>query len=135
MSGFPPTDDTEAPQPFSWARLSPLEAAMLRVILPHRRSAPVPVPRAAELAGTTEREAQEVVKRLIEDHGIPIGSSSSSRAPGWYLCADADELALNHEALRGRALSILKRAKAFDPARNALLGELFAGQERLVPRG
>jgi len=114
---------------FRWDKLSAHEAAVLRIISAHRGVATaMSVGEVARAANLHSRVAQDVVKGLIEVHGVPVGTSSSSTRPGWYLCATAEELSQNREALRHRALSVLRRAKAFDPRRIVRLAELYCGQ-------
>lgn len=100
----------------------------MRVLLAHKgRENAIAVPKAAEAAGLAMRHAQDVVKALIEEHGVPVGSSYEKPA-GWYLVATDAEREENRTALRSRALSILRRAKAFDPRANLRLAEIFQGQ-------
>lgn len=114
---------------FSWSNLSPTQALLLRIIANHSGAEhAIPVPEVARQADLPMRIAQEMVKDLVEVHGIPIGSSFSSTRPGWYICANEDERAMNRASLRYRALSILRRSRAFDPRRKPHLAELFQGQ-------
>lgn len=121
-----------APTPFRWDALSKDERDVLRVLVKHRGKAnAVTVPAVADAVGLNCRRTQKVVKALLEVHGIPMGTSYSHEAPGWYVCETEDERKENRQALRGRALSILQRAKAFDPRWKTHLAELFQGQEPL----
>lgn len=121
-----------APTPFRWDVLSKEERDVLRVLVQHRGKAnAITVPRVADLVGLTCRRTQKVVKALLEVHKVPLGTSYSSEAPGWYVCDTDDERQENRKALRSRALSILQRAKAFDPRWNHRLAELFQGQQAL----
>lgn len=116
--------------PIRWDALSEEARVVLRELVDHRgRAEAVPVPEIADITGLSPRRCQQVVKSLIEDHGIPIGSSSSAGRPGWYLCDTADELAANREALIRRAKSILVRARAFRPSKSALTRQLVGQLE------
>lgn len=131
-SGSPDSPAQRFLRAFRWDALSDDESRLLRAIRSHQgHDQAVPVDVAAQRAGLHPRRAQDVVKDLIEKHGVPIGSSSSASKPGWYLCVDEEERRHNRDALRGRALSILRRAKAFEPGSNTRLAELFGAQEPL----
>lgn len=111
-------------------QLSRNEQAVLRVLLQARgRENAVLVPAVAEATDLPVREARKTVKALIEVHKIPIGSSMSDPA-GWYLCVTADEAAMNQRAFQRRALSVLRRSRAFHPAHSVIvaqmLGQVFA---------
>ena len=113
---------------FRWDALSAEQAKVLRVLLGHQGAKnAILVPAAAEAAGLPTRAAQYAVKSLIEDHGVPIAASSGDPA-GWYLCVDDKERARERAGLRSRALSILRRARAFDPDTDTRLAEMFGEQ-------
>lgn len=114
---------------FRWDRLSAEQASVLRALLPHRGALQaVPVPEVASRVELAERRCQDVVKSLIEDFGIPIGTSRSSQRPGWYLCETPAELEYNHRALAEQGRSILRRAAAFNAKNHQRLAQVFYGQ-------
>lgn len=119
-------------------QLSRNEQAVLRLLLRARgRENAVLVPAVAEAVDLPVREARKTVKALIEVHKIPIGSSMSEPA-GWYLCVTADEAAKNQRAFRRRALSVMRRSRAFHPTHSVIvakmLGQVFADFDE-VDRG
>jgi hypothetical protein len=65
---------------------------------------------AAE-AGLPTRRAQDVIERLIHEHGWPVGTSMSEPY-GNYLIDSADDLQATVELLRERGISNLARAAA-----------------------
>lgn len=120
---------------FRWDKLSHDEALVLRRLREHQgRENAISVPALASVLGLGDRHAQQIVKDLVEKRGIPIGSSSSASCPGWYLIVSEDERKANHAALLARARSILARAKAYEPGRNALLGQIL-GEQVPLPMG
>ena len=68
-----------------------------------------PVAVLAEAVGVTPRNLQEIVRHLINEHGEPIGSATSSPT-GYYYISDAREVEEVYQTLRHRALCILQRA-------------------------
>lgn len=117
------------PRPFRWDLLSEEQRLLLSVLVRcHGQANAKPVPELANLAGLSPRRAQDVVKELIEEWGIPIGSAYVPPHAGWYVCATEPERRENYDALGRRALSILKRRKAFNPRHNTVLNVIFAGQ-------
>ena len=74
--------------------------------------------------GTGGRQVQDVVKRLREQHGVPI-CSAAGRPAGYYMAATADELEACYREHRSKALSTLKAMAAIKRVGLAeLLGQL-----------
>ncbi len=118
------------------ARLDALSLDQRRVIAqiiarPGKANA-IPVAEVARAVGIPARETQDLVASLIEA-GLPIGTSYG-RPSGWYMVETEAERAENRQALRGRALKILARARAFDPRARPEL-EALRGQVRLWEAG
>lgn len=117
---------------FRWDDLSHDELVVLSALRGHMgRATAVSVPDLAARVGMAPRRAQQVVKDLVERHGIPVGSTSASDRPGWFLCATDEERAEARRSLTDRALSILRRAKAFSPRQQPRLAVLYAAQQPL----
>ena len=82
---------------------------------------------AAELVSQTgipDRKMRDLVKALVEEHGIPIGSCPS----GFFIAETAEEIDTVCHTYLAWAFSLLKRAKAFK--RNSRLDEIL-GQLKL----
>lgn len=79
------------------------------------RSQAVQVKELVRRTGIDERRVREIVKQLIEDHCLPIGSTSGLPG-GYYMIADAKELRQVRRSLVRRAVSILNRARVYDKA-------------------
>lgn len=73
----------------------------------------VSVARLSEETGFNERKVRMLVKVLIEAHGKPIGSTTNQPS-GYYLIVDDDERKRVQKSLYGRAVSILRRARAYE---------------------
>ena len=63
----------------------------------------------AEMTGIHRRHIEKIVKRLIEDRGVCIGSSSG-RPSGYYIIENPEEVEEVYKSLRHRGIEILKRA-------------------------
>jgi hypothetical protein len=93
------------------AEMTLLEQEVYTILKQHRgRDTAIAMESLANLCRVTTREIQEIVSRLVIVYRIPVGSSSSSARPGFYLIADRAEAQEVYESLKGRALAILKRA-------------------------
>lgn len=79
------------------------------------RARAVQVKELARRTGIDERRVREIVKQLIEDHCLPIGSTSGLPG-GYYMITDARELRQVRRSLVHRAVSILNRARTYDKA-------------------
>lgn len=65
--------------------------------------------------GLPERKVREIIKELVEQHHLPIGSTPANPG-GYYIITDSKELRQVRRSLVRRAVSILNRAKAYDRA-------------------
>lgn len=63
----------------------------------------------ASMAAVPEVRLREVVRQLIDEHGVCIGSSTGS-PPGYYLIESPEEIDAVYRSLRHRGISILMRA-------------------------
>ena len=79
------------------------------------RSQAVQVKEIARRSGIDDRRVREIVKQLVEDHYLPIGSTSGLPG-GYYMITDAKELRQVRRSLVRRAVSILNRARVYDKA-------------------
>lgn len=105
------------------------EAVISRIIEAHPgRQNAIPVGELAARTGIDERRVRDIVKHLIERHGLPVGSSTVE-PPGYYLIVDNKERLEVRRSLVRRALSILERARAYD--RGGLVAKLV-GQLKLL---
>lgn len=96
--------------------MTPEMERIAKIIYRHQgRTNPVKSVVIAYRTGMDERKVRELVKGLVEDHRLPIGSTSSKPA-GYYIITDPGELRQVRRSLIRRAISILNRAKAYDRA-------------------
>lgn len=95
------------------------------------RARALSAPSLAAMTGLDERYVRDVVKRLVEVHRVPIGSTTS-RPPGYYIIAGDEERRQVRASLIRRAVSILQRARAYDrgPWVDQLIGQLQLELER-----
>lgn len=95
------------------------------------RAQALSAPSLAALTGLEERYVRELVKRLVEVHRVPIGSTTS-RPPGYYIITGDEERQQVRASLIRRAVSILQRARAYErgPWVDELIGQLQLELER-----
>ncbi len=101
------------------------EQAVMKILRKHRgRESAVKVNRIVQLTGINERQVRDIVKHLIHEHRVPVGSSTK-KPYGYYWIETADEAFENYEALRRRGISVLARAaKVKGVTLPELLGQL-----------
>jgi hypothetical protein len=104
------------------------ERAVLGCIEPGRGRA-VPVNVIALLTNLPERRVRRIVRGLIDEHGVCIGSSTAPPA-GYFLINNPEEIEAAYRRLRHRGISILARAARL---RDISVVDVF-GQGELVPR-
>lgn len=63
----------------------------------------------------SERVVKAAVKELLEDCGVPIGSSRRSGNSGYYLISSCADLEAAERPLKGEVLSLLKRLRTINP--------------------
>jgi hypothetical protein len=83
-----------------------LESQFLTTLHAHRglRNA-ISVPSMAAQLGVSTRTAQDIKKRLVEQHGISIGSSCGKQH-GWYLPETQSEVEATMKQYRNRVRSL-----------------------------
>lgn len=94
--------------------LSAEEEAILAILGPRRgREAAISVDRLALVTGIERRRVEQVVKQLVEEHQVPIGTST--RPPyGYYIIERDEERREVRDSLIRRAASVFRRARAYD---------------------
>ena len=99
---------------------------VLQVIEDHRgkRNA-ILSPWVAETVGLGDRKVRQLIKELVEDHGIAIGSCSS----GFFIPGTPEEVQALRRFFLAHAYSLLKRVSALD--KNCDLAGIL-GQLQLV---
>jgi len=107
------------------SRMTNEESLVFSLILRGRQNARS-VDLLAELTGIQRRHVEKIVRRLIAEHNMFIGSSCG-RPSGYYLITDAAEIDQVYESLRHRGIQILMRAAKL---KKLSLSEVF-GQERM----
>jgi len=76
----------------------------------------------AKILGMDERMVRRVIKALIEEHGVPVGSDY---VRGYFIVAAPEEVEETYQTLKNHALSILKRAAVLKRiSLKRLLGQL-----------
>ncbi len=65
--------------------------------------------------GIDGRRVRDIIKALVEEQHMAVGSSPAAPA-GYYIITDPAELRQVRRSLVGRAVSILNRARAYDRA-------------------
>lgn len=126
--GFPL--DAPLPAPLSLADLGEEERAVARVLRRGRANARR-ISEIAAAAGLGSRRAQEIVQRLLHDHGWPIGTAMQEPF-GNYLIDSPEELQSTVELLRSRGISNLARAAALQ---RTSLSRYLAAVQRELPSG
>ena len=92
--------------------LTPDEGAVLNVLLRHHgRAQAVGLEVVAGMAGVSERLVQEIVVRLIEQYGHPIGSAVK-KPMGYFVITTDDELAESLSQLVHRITALARRVAA-----------------------
>jgi ribosomal protein S25 len=66
----------------------------------------------AEKTGINARRVRQMIRELIEQHGVCIGSTPHQPA-GYYLCQTKEELDENYNRLIKQAKKIMSRAVVF----------------------
>lgn len=98
---------------------------VLAIVREHRgRASAIDMHAIAARTGITTREIQSIVKTLVEEHHLPIGTATS-RPFGYFWIATNEERKEVRDHFVRRALSNLQHAKAFDDQK--LVAE-FIGQ-------
>lgn|SRR5574341_696900 len=107
--------------------LDPTEAAVWRALSRRRgRAFAVQVVHLAREVELSYRQTAWVVKRLREQHGLPI-LSSAGRPPGYYVAETLDELEACIREQRRKALSTIVMLRALRRHRARLGGQLTIG--------
>jgi hypothetical protein len=71
----------------------------------------------------SHRSIKFAVKRLIEEHGIPIGSSRLQPRPGYFFIVSDEDAEVAARALQADVLSMFRRIKVLAP-RSAFVRKL-----------
>jgi hypothetical protein len=69
----------------------------------------------AARTGIATRDIQEIVKTLVEERSIPIGSATT-KPYGYYLIRSEDELRENYQHFVRRGVSNIRHARAYNKA-------------------
>ena len=100
------------PSPATTPVLSAEERAVLTEVQRHRgRPHAVGLDLVACVTGLAERQVQYIIVRLIERHGVPIGSAVT-KPMGYFLIETEDELAESLSQLVHRITALAKRIAA-----------------------
>lgn len=94
----------------------------------HGKESAISAAEIVALTGIGDRKMRDIVKTLVEDHGIPIGSCPA----GFFIAVTEKEILGVFRTYLSWAFSLLKRASAFK--RNSHLDEIL-GQLRLELEG
>lgn len=100
------------PSPATTPVLSPDERLVLMELQRHRgRGRAVGLEIVAGVTGMSERLVQQIVARLIEQHGMPIGSAVK-KPMGYFLIETEEELAESLSQLVHRLTALARRIAA-----------------------
>lgn len=93
----------------------PAEQAQVLALVRARRgrAAAIGVADLAAATGIDERRVQQVVKHLVEEHQAPIGTGTTP-PHGYYWIVTDEERREVRDSLVRRAVSTLRRARAYD---------------------
>ena len=90
--------------------LNPEEASVFNVIKTHEgRDRAIKAEVVGFHARMSEVKVRQIIARLVNEHGKPIGSVTGN-PPGFYMMVDDDEIKEHAASLRKRGMKILKRA-------------------------
>jgi hypothetical protein len=106
--------------------MSPQDERVWSLIREHKGADnAISVAHICDLCNMNDRKVRMIVKALIEAHGKPIGSTTSSPA-GYYVINDDAERKSVQASLYRRAVSILRRARAYEsnPIRKGWVSEV-----------
>ena len=88
--------------------LDPLEARVLNLLQPHLgEDRAIKIPALAARVGIGKRKLQEIIRRLVVDHGSCILSGGR----GIWMAATADELTRSYREQRRKGISTLVRQR------------------------
>ncbi len=108
-------------------RLSEKERDIAVVIQHRRRDYPVQVKVLTEVTGLGERAVRNIVRDLVMEHGLPIGSVFAVDKPGFYWITDHQELQEAAQRQIHLGVSILRRGYAlFGKNIDRLVGQVEA---------
>ena len=94
--------------------LSAEEQRVLSVLERHRgREAAISSPQLAAAAGVSERRLRDLLRHLVLEHQVPLGSSSG-RPAGYWLIASDEERVQTRDSLLRRGLKNIQRSRAYD---------------------
>lgn len=107
-------------------QLTPDETTVLTELRRHRgRVRAVGLEIVAGVTGLSERKVQEVVVRLIEQHGLPIGSAVK-KPMGYFLIETQDELDESLSQLLHRLTALARRIAALKHSTTPLVLQQLA---------
>lgn len=119
--------------------MSPEELAVWSVLQTRvGRAAAIPMADLAAQVGLGTRTLQSVVKHLVEDHHLPIGSSTGGAdgVHGYYRVASPDDLERTVRQLDHRIISTARRkARLVQSTAARVLGQLTMDLEREETHG
>lgn len=92
----------------------------------HGRAAAISMHRISEVTGVQPRLIQAIVKFLVEERLLPIGTSTSKPFGYFWIETDEERRAVRDQFVR-RAVSILQHAKAYDS--QSIIGPLIGQLE------
>ena len=95
----------------------------------HRRDVDSPVPASvlSMTVGLHERAVRNIVRDLVIEHGMPIGSVSAANKPGFYWIADPEELQRAADRHIRFVVSNIRRAQSLLKLnRDELVGQIAA---------
>jgi hypothetical protein len=111
------------PPRFSREGMSEEQRAIIGMIEDRKgKSMALPVAALTRATSIPDRRARDVVKSLVEEHRIPIGSCTA----GFYIAETEEEIQEVYHTFLSWAFSVLRRARAFKQSSHLdeILGQL-----------
>lgn len=72
--------------------LSEMEQLIATMIRRHRREGPIPAGLISFNTGLPDRAVRNIIRDLVVEHGLPIGSVCANDKPGFYWITNPEEL-------------------------------------------
>ena len=108
-------------------KLSEMEQRVAAIIRRRGREDPVAAADIVAMTGIADRSVRNIVRDLVIEHGLPIGSQCASDKNGFYWISDAMELkAAADRHVRFGIMNIVRGRRLFRYHRDELIGQLEA---------
>ena len=111
-------------------RLTETEQTIAQMIRRRNSDNPIPVNLIAFNVGMGERAVRNIVRDLVMEHGLPIGSLSAANKPGFYWIDNPEELKRASERhIHFGIQNIVRGHRLMKRNKSELVGQLEAALE------